>query len=136
MMLHHITMEVEKDRLSDELTFWGLLGFAPTGVRREGRGQPIVHWLVNGLADFAVELIPMETVNLDETSINHLCMVRDDYNRTLDNFDRFHVEYEETTRYWGYKRAFLHSPSGYVVELLSGRPPIKAGPPIQEQESV
>lgn len=127
MKLHHITFEVEKTLIADEERFWGLLGFQPTGLRRRSRKQPPIHWLVSSEGT-AIELIP----TIPRVDLAHICFVDGNFDLTIRKLFEFSIRFDEASAYFGFKRAFVHSPGGHTIELLSGSPSIKAGPPLEE----
>jgi hypothetical protein len=131
-MIHHITYEVNKIYLTQELDFWNLLGFTPTGLRRRTRKQPPIHWLVAGDESHAIELLPVEEPVVQGKG--HVCYCLDQRRWEILAFGlgRLRWEVEQTTAFFGHKRVFLHSPSGHVVELMLGDATTKAGPPLEE----
>jgi hypothetical protein len=134
-MIHHVSYEIYKGLFVQELEFWSMLGFNPCcfGPRRRTRKQTIIHWLTSGDESHAVELLPVEDPAIQE--VGHLCYVLDQ--RTWENVHNRHTRFaygcmEWASDYFGNKRRFLHSPSGNAIEILSGAPSLKAGPPLEE----
>jgi hypothetical protein len=133
-MIHHLTYEVDKTLIAQEERFWGLLGFTHTGLRRRSRKQPPIHWLVCGDEGHAVELLPVGY--RPPQSLGHVAYELDQRRweiMALGLGGSMDIKYEEASPHFGQKRAFLHSPSGIVVEILLGRASVKAGPPLEEK---
>lgn len=133
-MIHHITYEVDKRLLSQELDLWSILGFNPTGLRRRTRKQPPIHWLVCGDENTAVELLPVD--KRPHQGLGHVSFTLDLRRWQIVTIGLERLTWmwaEDASDYFGNKRMFLHSPSGYKVELILGNPPIKAGPPLEEE---
>lgn len=131
-MIHHVTIEVSKRWITQELEFWSLLGFNPTGLRRLSRKQPPIHWLVCGDESHAVELLPVDEPS--NQGLGHLCYELDERRWHIMCFGlggSCHVRAEKAKPHFCQQRVFLHSLSGTTVEVLLGRPSIKAGPPIE-----
>lgn len=132
MSIHHIALEVDSSRIAEELEFWSFLGLGPVGLRRVGRGEPVIHWLTGGDHNFAVELLPVDLPKLG--SLSHLALSVPD--RRLEIASRAEAfghrcELDSSQFDFG-QRLFLQSPTGHLVEAFTNSKALKAGPPLQD----
>lgn len=131
-MIHHVTYEIDKAKVAQELAFWSCLGFNPTGLRRRSRKQPPIHWILCGDEGHAIELLPVEKPAT--WGLGHVCYALDqrEWEIAWKQVKNFEIEHEVASNHFGHRRLFLHSPSGHPVEVIQGRVSLKAGPPLEE----
>lgn len=116
-VLQHVSLETRPSAAEPELAFWALLGFVEVepppglrgGVRWVQRDGTQVHLL---LTDDPVA-----------PPAGHAAVVVDDYDATLGRLRAAGHDPQPTTEHWGAPRAFVRTPGGHRVELMSAPPP-------------
>lgn len=117
MTLHHVSLELRPEDADADVRFWALLGFAevpaPAGlqgevrwVQRDGKQIHLVH--------VDVPAIPRR---------GHAAIHAPDYEGTLETLRAAGYDPRPGPEYWGEPRAFVHSPAGHRVEVMSAPPP-------------
>jgi hypothetical protein len=119
--VNHVAYEVERKRLGWEVEFWKALGF---GRRTRPEPKPISVWL-NGGNGFFVHLMPTSKQRYPHQWSHVAFVPRHGLAATLDALERlpFTINAEEAEPWWGARRVFVDTPSGYRVELLEYAPP-------------
>lgn len=128
-MIHHVTLETDKNKTLQELEFWQALGYArPQRTRAMGKTE----WLKNVMGGDHIHLYPMTAhpANPEDPtipSLGHVAIIPPNLLVTLVRLGKlsFDVRAEEGTEYWGARRVFVFSPSGHRVELMEYAPPAK-----------
>jgi hypothetical protein len=138
-VIHHIAIEVPANLQSEEIQFWNVIGFAETALPQ--RGKRGTRWLIDGESAIEMHLVNPRPEFAEEVhDINgagHTAVIRPDFERTLNLLAIAGLSSpERAADYHGWKRAFIQSPAGYMVELLEGAPSIKAGRPLEKGEMV
>jgi catechol 2,3-dioxygenase-like lactoylglutathione lyase family enzyme len=116
--LHHVSLEISADRLTDCVGFWTLLGFEPVELPEQFAGQ--VAWVHR--EGTSIHLIVTDEPIVPATG--HAAVVVDSYQATLDRLRANGFEPEPQTEYWGAARAYLRDPAGHRVEVMAAPPPI------------
>lgn len=136
-MIHHVTYEVDKRLIAQELDFWAIVGFAPAafGPRRRSRRQPVIHWLIGGDHGHAIELLPVETPRVWHLGHVALSVPQRRWEITTDGLERCGFLVEDASDKYGGKfgqHAYAKSPTGHVIELFTNRMALKWGPPLED----
>lgn len=132
-MIQHVAYEIDRDKVAEELLFWSMLGFNPTGLRRLSRKQPPIHWLVCGDESHAVELLPVDRAAIQGLSHVAYAVSQRQWEITLIKA-RQGANFQIKTYEKGL-HGFFEAPSGYCVELITYYWPVKAGPPLLQEAS-
>lgn len=127
--LHHIAIEVDERLIAAERTFWGILGYNST--RPQSSGSTPSHWLINSTGG-AIHLLPIEVATVPE--LGHLALVDDQLERVGARLQSFGFSVRKLQPYLGADRLVTVSPSGHLIELMSKRVAVKAGPPTTTPE--
>jgi catechol 2,3-dioxygenase-like lactoylglutathione lyase family enzyme len=117
--LHHVSLEVPADRLSDCVTFWTLLDFEPFELPEQYAKQ--VAWVHRKGTSIHLLVTDAEPV---VPPTGHAAVVLDDYDATLDRLRAEGFVPEPQTEFWGAARAYVRDPAGHRVELMAAPPPI------------
>lgn len=130
-MIHHVSLEVDKQLIAEERLFWSLLGFHEMMLpSRDRRG---IHWLVNRETQTVVHLMPSEWPTIPE--FGHTAVIPPDFSRAIAGLCRFGSSPEQARDYFGRARVYIKSPSGHQVEALAGAPPVKVGMPLEGSDA-
>ena len=116
-MLQHVSLETRAADVEAALAFWALLGFepvpAPPGVRSGTawveRDGTQIHLLVT-----EDPVAPTE---------GHAAVVAEDYEGTLERLRDAGFAADPRPELWGARRAFVRSPGGHRIEVMSAPPP-------------
>lgn len=131
--VNHLVFEVPQGKLVDEIAFWRALGF---GRRTRPEPKWKGEWL-NGFGLWA-RLIPVEPRDDCEaravklTQLQVAIVPRDGLDVVLGSLERAPMltHAVELEPYWGARRVYVVSPSGFRIELLDSAPPAAwPGPP-------
>lgn len=134
-MIHHLTFEIDKKLLTEELEFWSLLGFAPTGLRRRSRKQPPIHWLVGGDHGHAVELLPVDVPRVSHLGHVAFAVPQRRWQIATQRAAQLGIYRERCDHFDFGQHCYLKSPSGHMVELFTNNKALKAGPPLEERNA-
>ena len=115
-MIHHVAVEVSRDRVPECLEFYELLGFEqvepPAPLRDRAtwveRGGTQVHLLF-----------------VDEPQAlpaGHVAVVVDDYALTVERLGDAGHDVDPSREHWGSPRAYVRDPAGNLVELMQFPP--------------
>lgn len=134
-MIHHVTYEIDKKLIAEELQFWSMLGFNPTGLRRRSRKQPPIHWLVSGDETHAVELIPVRLGDdpRPPQGLGHVAFSVSAREWEIVLIKARQGANFEIKTYPKGIHGFFESPTGHMVEVFPYYYAIKAGPPLEEK---
>ena len=117
MTLQHVSLEVRRAAVPEELRFWALLGFAP--VEAPGTLRERSAWVQRGATQ--IHLL------FDEEPVvppsGHTAVVADDYEATMAALGDAGHPPEERSRHWDAPRAYVRSPEGHLVEVMGAPPP-------------
>jgi catechol 2,3-dioxygenase-like lactoylglutathione lyase family enzyme len=116
--LQHVSLEVRRETVPAELEFWALLGFGR--VEPSGTLGEIATWLQQGATQIHLLFSDDPVVPPG----GHAAVVAEDFEVTVAALRAAGFDPEEHERHWGAARAFVHSPTGHRVELMSGPPPV------------
>ena len=117
MTLQHVSLEVRRADVPDELGFWALLGF--TEVEPAGTLAEVASWVQRGPNQ--IHLLFSEDPVIPPSG--HAAVVVDDFDATVAALTEAGQTPKERERHWGAARAFVHSPAGHTVELMAEPPP-------------
>jgi catechol 2,3-dioxygenase-like lactoylglutathione lyase family enzyme len=115
--IHHVALPVRRDDVEAEVTFWVLLGFLvvqpPASLRERAT------WMQ------APDATQIHLLYTDEAVVRggHVAIVVSAFEATLAALDAAGHPTQPRTPHWGAGRAYAHSPSGHLVELMAAPPP-------------
>lgn len=115
-MLHHVTLEVSPEDISEDSRFWVLAGFEPVAVP-EALGK--------GYSWFEKAGTQIHLFETDDPMIprkGHVAVVARDFEETLARLTGGGFESDERRPLWGDRRAKVSTPSGHLVELMAAPP--------------
>jgi catechol 2,3-dioxygenase-like lactoylglutathione lyase family enzyme len=117
MTLQHTSLEIRKDDVPAELSFWALLGFehveAPSGLG--GRAT----WV-------ARDGTHIHLLHADEPTVmprGHVAILAEDYDATVARLREAGFEFGPDDEFWGAPRGFVRTPAGHRVEVMASPPP-------------
>jgi catechol 2,3-dioxygenase-like lactoylglutathione lyase family enzyme len=117
MTLQHTSLEIRKDDVPAELSFWELLGFehveAPSGLG--GRAT----WV-------ARDGTHIHLLHADEPTVmprGHVAILAEDYDATVARLRGAGFEFGPDEEFWGAPRGFVRTPAGHRVEVMAAPPP-------------
>ena len=134
-MINHVSYEIDGNLVEEEVAFWSAIGWEEVMIR--SRTAPKTRWLRTPVGEGAIHIHLIPAEDWDEIELptgNHVCVIPPGriggYTgaiRLLEGLP-FAIAVEEAEPWWGARRMFAWSPSGYGVELLEHAPP--AGRPL------
>ena len=115
-MIQHVSLESRRSDGDALVAFFALLGFRevepPPALRERSR------WLQAG----PTQVHLLWTDEPAHVPKGHLAVVADDYDATVAALREAGHEVEPRTEHWGFPRAYVRSPGGHLVELMSVPP--------------
>lgn len=114
--VHHVALPTRRDDVEAEVAFWALLEFSvvepPPSLRERAT------WVQ------APDATQIHLLYTDEVqTAGHIALVAPAFDATLAALDTAGHPTEPRTPHWGAPRAYVHSPSGHLIELLAAPPP-------------
>ena len=116
-MLQHVALETREQDVEAALAFWALLGFEPVAVPLGLAGR--THWVQRD----GTQIHLLLTADPVVPRAGHAAVVPDDYDATLAALRAAGHPVDTHPEHWGVPRAFVTSPSGHAVEVMSAPPP-------------
>ena len=114
--IHHVALPIRADDVEAEVAFWALLGFSvvapPPSLARRAT------WL-QAPDGTQIHLLYADVV----ATAGHTAIVAPAFEATLTRLAAAGHTPEPRTAHWGAPRAYAHSPSGHLVELMASPPP-------------
>ncbi|HEX2103415.1 MAG TPA: VOC family protein [Solirubrobacteraceae bacterium] len=117
MTLNHVTLETRREDVEAEVAFWALLGFEqvqpPPGLRDRAA------WV-------ARDGTQIHLVYEDDPVVmprGHPAVVAADYDAAVGRLRDAGFDVRPTEEHWGAARAFVRTPAGHRVEVMSAPPP-------------
>jgi catechol 2,3-dioxygenase-like lactoylglutathione lyase family enzyme len=115
-VVQHVALETAPADLAAAVAFWRLLGFEPVEPPESLRHRAT--WLERRRTQ--IHLLHSDSpVAAPE---GHVAVVADDYDATLERLRVAGHKPEARPEHWGAPRAFVRSPGGHRVELMSAPP--------------
>lgn len=114
-MLHHVSLEVEPERVEDCVACWRLLGFEPVAAPA-ALGDDVT-WLER--AGTQVHLIHVEGATAPR--LGHAAVVVEDFEATFAALEADGRRPERRRRLWGQPRASVEA-GGHRVEFMAAPP--------------
>lgn len=113
--IHHVALPIRLDDVEAEVAFWALLGFLvvepPPSLRERAT------WLQ------APDATQIHLLYADEVqTAGHVAIVAPAFDATLVALSAAGHQPEPRTPHWGAPRAYVHSPSGHLIELMAVPP--------------
>jgi catechol 2,3-dioxygenase-like lactoylglutathione lyase family enzyme len=113
--IHHVALPTRLQDVEAEVAFWALLGFSvvqpPPSLRER------TTWVQ------AADGTQIHLLHADEAqTAGHLAIVAPAFDTTLAVLSAAGHPSEPRTPHWGAPRAYVHSPSGHLVELMAVPP--------------
>jgi len=115
-MLHHVTLEVSPEDITEDRRFWTLAGFESVAVP-EALGSGYIWFEKAG-----TQIHLLETEDPVIAKRGHVAVVARDFEETLARLTDGGFELEERRPLWGDRRAKVVTPSGHLVELMAAPP--------------
>jgi hypothetical protein len=115
-MIHHVALEIRHEQVREEVSFWGLLGFAEVPVPEDLGGG--FAWVER--AGTQIHLLGVEDPVVPAQA--HVAVVVENFDRTLSDLADAGFEPIERRQLWGERRAKVSSPGGHVVEFMAAPP--------------
>ncbi|HEV7496019.1 VOC family protein [Baekduia sp.] len=116
--IHHVALPTRRQDVEAEVAFWALLGFsvveAPPSLRERAT------W-VQAPDGTQIHLLYADE---PEPRGGHTAIVAPAFEATLTALAAAGHPPEPRTPHWGASRAYVHSPSGHLIELMAAPPPI------------
>jgi catechol 2,3-dioxygenase-like lactoylglutathione lyase family enzyme len=116
--IHHVALATRPDDVEAEVAFWALLGFSVVEPPASLRDRAT--WVQ------APDATQIHLLHADEATAaprGHIAIVAPAFDATLTRLDAAGHTPEPRTPHWGAPRAYVHSPSGHLVELMAAPPP-------------
>jgi catechol 2,3-dioxygenase-like lactoylglutathione lyase family enzyme len=116
--IHHVALPIRRDDVEAEVAFWALLGFSvfePPALLRER-----ATWVQ------APDGTQVHLVYADEAaaaSRGHVAIIAPEFDATLAALSAAGHATQTRTPHWGAPRAYVHSPTGHLIELVAAPPP-------------
>ena len=115
--IHHVALPIRRDGVEAEVAFWALLGFSvvepPASLRERAT------WLQ------APDGAQIHLLYADEVqSAGHIAIIAPAFDATLTALSAAGHPTQPRTPHWGAPRAYVHSPSGRLIELMAFPPPV------------
>jgi catechol 2,3-dioxygenase-like lactoylglutathione lyase family enzyme len=115
-MLQHVALETREQDVEASIAFWALLGFEVVEVPPGLAGR--THWVQRGSTQIHLLLTDDPVV----PPAGHAAVVAEDYDATLAALRAAGHPVDDHPQHWGVPRAFVTSPSGHSVEVMSAPP--------------
>jgi catechol 2,3-dioxygenase-like lactoylglutathione lyase family enzyme len=116
--IHHVALPTRRDGVEAEVAFWALLGFSvvepPAALRERAT------WMQ------APDATQIHLLYVDEAVAprGHVAIIAPAFDATLAALAAAGHPHEPRTPHWGAPRAYVHSPSGHLIELMAAPPPL------------
>jgi catechol 2,3-dioxygenase-like lactoylglutathione lyase family enzyme len=114
--LHHVALPVRADDVEAEVAFWALLGFSVVTPPASLRGRAT--WVQ---APDGTQIHLLYTDGLEARG-GHTAIVAPAFDTTLAALVAAGHTPDPRTAHWGAPRAYVHSPSGHLIELMASPP--------------
>lgn len=114
--IHHVALPTRRQDVEAEVAFWALLGFSVVQPPASLRGRAT--WLQ------APDATQIHLLYADEPAApaGHVAVVAPAFEVTLAALAAAGHPTQTRTPHWGAGRAYAHSPSGHLVELMAAPP--------------
>lgn len=115
--IHHVALPIRREGVEAEVAFWALLGFSvvepPASLRERAT------WLQ------APDGTQIHLLYADEAAAcgGHIAIVVPTFEATLTALAAAGHPTQSRTPHWGAPRAYVHSPTGHLIELMAAPPP-------------
>lgn len=116
--IHHVALPTRREDVEAEVAFWALLGFSvvepPPSLRERAT------WVQ------APDGTQIHLLYADEPVAargGHVAIIAPAFDATLAALSAAGHTTQPRTPHWGAPRAYVHSPSGHLIELMAGAPP-------------
>ena len=116
MTLQHVSLEVTRAQVPDELAFWALLGFER--VEPPGTLAEVAAWVERDGTQIHL-LFADDPVGPAQ---GHAAVVAEEWDAAIAALRGAGLDARERTRHWGAARAFVRTPAGHVVEVMAAPP--------------
>jgi catechol 2,3-dioxygenase-like lactoylglutathione lyase family enzyme len=117
--IHHVALPTRRDDVEAEVAFWALLGFSVVEPPASLRARAT--WVQ------APDGTQIHLLYADEAAgaarHGHVAIVVPAFDATATALSAAGHAPEPRTPHWGAGRAYAHSPSGHLVELMAATPP-------------
>jgi catechol 2,3-dioxygenase-like lactoylglutathione lyase family enzyme len=117
--IHHVALPVRRDDVEAEVAFWVLLGFSvvegPASLRARAT------W-VQAPDGTQIHLLYAEE-DAGAALRGHVAIVAPAFDATLAALATAGHPPEPRTAHWGAPRAYVHSPTGHLIEIMAALPP-------------
>jgi catechol 2,3-dioxygenase-like lactoylglutathione lyase family enzyme len=114
--IHHVALPTRRDDVEAEVAFWALLGFSvvepPPSLRERAT------WMQ---APDGTQIHLLYT-QAPAGPGGHVAIVAPAFDATLTALSATGHTPEPRTSHWGASRAYVHSPSGHLIELMAAPP--------------
>jgi|SRR5947209_1689337 len=114
-MIQHVTREVESAQLDACITFYEALGFHRVAAPQALADRFV--WLQLGPTQLHLAPTPHPVVQS-----GHIAVVLESYETSLARLRAAGHAVEPRTEHWGSPRAYVHDPSGNLVEVMAWPP--------------
>jgi catechol 2,3-dioxygenase-like lactoylglutathione lyase family enzyme len=115
--IHHVALPTRRKDVEAEVAFWALLGFSvvePPATLRER-----ATWLQ---APDGTQIHLLYANAQTVPPAGHIAIVASQFDTTISALDAAGHTVEPRTAHWGAPRAYVHSPSGHLIELMASPP--------------
>jgi catechol 2,3-dioxygenase-like lactoylglutathione lyase family enzyme len=115
--IHHVALPIRRDDVEAEIAFWALLGFSVVEPPASLRDRAT--WVQ------APDATQIHLLYADEPDARggHTAIVAPAFDVTLAALSTAGHTPEPRTAHWGAARAYVHSPSGHLIEIMASPPP-------------
>jgi catechol 2,3-dioxygenase-like lactoylglutathione lyase family enzyme len=119
--IHHVALPIRRADVEAEVAFWALLGFSvvepPLSLRERATWVQAPYGTQIHLLDADADAV---------ATAGHIAIIAPAFAATLTRLSAAGHISEPRTPHWGAPRAYVHSPSGHLVELMAAPPPASA----------
>jgi catechol 2,3-dioxygenase-like lactoylglutathione lyase family enzyme len=116
--VHHVALPTRREDVEAEVAFWTLLGFSVVEPPASLGGRAT--WLQ---APDATQIHLLYTDEPAAAPRGHVAIVAPTFEATLAALSAAGHAPEPRTPHWDAPRAYVHSPTGHLIELMAVPPP-------------
>ncbi|HEX5926673.1 MAG TPA: VOC family protein [Baekduia sp.] len=117
--IHHVALPIRRDDVEAEIAFWALLGFSvvepPPSLRERAT------WVQ---APDGTQFHLLYADGLVAAPLGHVAIIAPAFEPTLTALSAAGHPTQPRSPHWGAPRAYVHSPSGHLIELMAFPPPV------------
>jgi catechol 2,3-dioxygenase-like lactoylglutathione lyase family enzyme len=114
-MIQHVTREISPEKLSECVSFYGLLGFERVEPPASLEGRAV--WLE--CEGSQLHLVPVPDAKAEA---GHIAILQAGYESAVQRLRDAGHDVEPRRAHWGSPRSYVRDPAGNLVELMASAP--------------